>query len=498
MSFTCHVLYQNVSKKIQCPNTHTVNQLIELSLAKFNLSLSFGELSSGGKKLDALLPIRYTNLVNNAKLTLTVSKGNTEVNLKIVGTIELKQITSMMKVPPSITAAELVLQFATLNNIEIDLASKHVLLSVLQTAVDNISHEFDKTTLKSLLGTSSSAMIRLVVEDKSKHAAKKKLQEEQGKLRAQLEEKKRQARLLEKEQNDAKEPEPTGHKTVTTEPVLKPKSDQIDHPEEKSLPSEGPSNSLSNTIVPDETNSANKKGEDLMQTDPVKTTPGASDGNSERNARSFVLSNDTEDTVYVPHKKLEVYENPEDDYNMTTAQAETYLNIIKSMQTRPKKKNEAKSPTHYAIRLRFPDRSLVQLHIEDPSTKLGQLMKKIDSYIDPKFINSYRIKNGTPPFKEIKFGFQENGTALNEHLDFQQEKVLLIWEPSSSHQPGPYLVQGVNTKDVSQLSTVMLETHRGELEEDALATGKSVKGTSDEKPKLKTKLNKSMPKWFRP
>ena len=200
----------------------------------------------------------------------------------------------------------------------------------------------------------------------------------------------------------------------------------------------------------------------------------------------------------MPHKKLEVYENPEDDYNMTTAQAETYLNIIKSMQTRPKKKNEAKSPTHYAIRLRFPDRSLVQLHIEDPSTKLGQLMKKIDSYIDPKFINSYRIKNGTPPFREIKFGFQENGTALSKHPDFQQEKMLLIWEPSSSHQPGPYLAQGVNTKDVSQLSTVMLETHRGELEEDTLATGKSVKGTSDEKPKLKTKLNKSMPKWFRP
>ena len=103
------------ARKSNAPNTHDSQPVIELSLCQVQSLSVVWRAIFWWQEVDPASPIRYTNLSQHAKLPLTVSKGNTEVNLKIVRTIELKQITSMMKVPPSITAAELVLQFATLN-----------------------------------------------------------------------------------------------------------------------------------------------------------------------------------------------------------------------------------------------------------------------------------------------------------------------------------------------------------------------------------------------
>lgn len=475
MSFTCSVLYQNAVKKIQCPKNFTVNQLVQLSLEKFRLSDSFGELSYGGKKLDALLPIRLTNLVNNAKLKLTISNSEVNVSLKIVGSIDKKQVTSMIKLSSSTPIAELVTKFAALNDIEIDLGTKKVSLSVLQSSVDNLTTDFNTVALKSVLGNSSSAMIRLVVEDRAVHEEKRRLQEEQTQLRLKLEEEKRQARLAQRE-----------------EMIDKPKENRIETPQESEnkTPSPDPVPSQETAKEPLDT-----EMEDNIETEAPKVQASES---QRENPEQFSLATENEDTVYVPGRRAEIYENPEDDYNMTTSQAEKYLNIIKSMQQRTKvTKKTARVPSHYTIRLRFPDRSLVQLHMEDSNVKLGQLVKKIDSFVDAKFINSYRIKNGSPPFKEIQFGFDTNNAPMNKHPEFQEEKLLLIWEPTIANALGPYLKDGVTTKDVNQLSTMMLEAHRGQLEDEVSATSKIPKEVALVG-KTKSKLGSKIPKWFRP
>lgn len=475
MSFTFTVLYDNTVKKIQCPKTFTVNQLVQLSVEKFRLPDSFGELSSGGKKLDALLPIRLTNLVNNAKLTLTISNIDVIANLKIVGSIDQKQVTSMMKLSSSTPIAGLVAQFAALNNIQIDLTSKRISLSVLQSVIDNATTDFDHVLLKSVLGTSSSAMIRLVVEDRGVHEQKRKLQDEQANLRLRLEEEKRQARLAEREK-------------------------KADEPQQVEVPQESQTASLLLVPLNTETTITDMEIEKpaeyekpvAAEIQPRVHTPELQDNTT----GSFSLTTEKEDTVYVPVNRTELYENPEDDYNMTTSQAEKYLKIIKSMQTRTKAKKVARIPSHYTIRLRFPDRSLVQLHMEDSNVKLGQFVKKIDTFLDSKFINSYKIKNGSPPFKEIQFDFDTNNASMNSHPDFQEEKLLLIWEPTISHALGPYLKDGVATKDVNELSTMKLEAHRGQLEDEAHTGPKKSEGTRSIS-KTKSKLTPNMPKWFR-
>ncbi|KAF8002315.1 hypothetical protein HF325_003280 [Metschnikowia pulcherrima] len=218
----------------------------------------------------------------------------------------------------------------------------------------------------------------------------------------------------------------------------------------------------------------------------------------QNNLESWTLPEVNEDTLYVPLKSTSgTYENPDADYELTSNQAEKYYKILKSMQGKPAKKF-AKKPSKYTIRIRFPDRALLDLHFEDPATKLGQLLRKLDSYLLEKHINSYHLKSGLPPFEEIQFGFGANNTSLCDHPHFQQEKILLIWE-SQSVSAGPYLKQYLLRKDVSELPTVVLESHRGDLEADE-ESSKGIRSTADSRSadgKSKARA-KGMPKWFRP
>lgn len=473
MSFTCTVLYGTITKKVQCPISFSVNQLVQLSIEKFKLVDTFGELSSGGKKLDPLLPIRLTSLTNNAKLTLTLSNSDVIANLKIIGSIEGEPVISTIKISAAAPIANLLNKFAALNDIKIDLETKRVSLSVLQSSVENSTSDFKTTLLRSILGNSSNAVVRLVVEDKNVYQLKRKLQEEQTKIRLQMEEEKRQTRSMRKEE--------------TSDISIQPGPSSQLHPN---------SPPLTSIMAPEENEIAPKTVVDRVAENkqPPKVQATASTGET---LQILSLNTKTEDTVYVPLNRTELYDNPEDDYDMTPHQAEKYLNMIKSMQAKPKTKKLARPPRHYSIRLRFPDRSLVQFHLDDPNIKLGQLVKKIDSFVDIKFINSYRIRNGSPPFKEIHFDFDANNASMNRHPEFQEEKLLLIWEPTTSQPGGPYLKSDVSTKDVNELSTMRLEAHRGQLEDDESTAEKRVEGNKEIR-SSKFKLTTKTPKWFRP
>lgn len=478
---------------MSCVRSATVNDLILTSFQKFNVPLSNnGVLTFSGKKLDGLLPIRLSNVVNNAKLELIVSSGDSEVTLKVVAAIGDESITKVIKVASSATLAALVEEFRSKAEISSDWSDKRIQLSVLQAIKDNLTSDFAQISVASVVGSATNAVLRLLVENKDAQQKRMKFQEEQRVLRQELEEKRRQERLVKKEEeqklqgkkvlegkNVEGEEDAEMEDVEDTEDNLAAVADEAVHtlPHKGETPESSTGNPTQNIIH--STNSGNLTG-------------SSGDGISEEpRAGHFEVVQEIEDTLYVPSTRSAIYENPDDDYNMTVNQAEKYYKIIKSMQGGRKVAKEVTKPQKYIIRIRFPDRSLLDLPIDDPSIKLGQLLKKIDGYVAEKYINTYKLKNGLPPFKELAVGFSENNVALIDHPDFQLEKILLIWEPALSNSKGPYLGEGIATKDASQLPTLQLESHRGELEKDEVTAPKPVAKTDGKK------KSTGVPKWFR-
>ncbi|SGZ52877.1 CIC11C00000005229 [Sungouiella intermedia] len=489
MSYTFNVSYNKVNKKVTCARSATINDLALASMAKFAVSLSKnGSLSSSGKKLDGLLPIRLSNLVNNAKLELSVTGGDVEITLKVVASIGDESITKIVKLASSATLAALVEAFRASAGIGADWSEKRVQLSVLQANKDNLTSDFSQISVSNVVGSATNAVMRLLVENKDAQQKRAKLQEEQRVLRQQLEEQRRQERLLKKEEE---------HRLVESKDAEHERMD-IDSEVENS---DGIERNQIDKIGADRVKTVEKEEKPLSNSEVSSslnrfdsTTPSATASGSVSGslpAPVFQVPEEKEDTLYVPHSRSAIYENPEEDYNMTFGQAEKYYKIIKSMQGAANTKKEAVEIHKYVIRIRFPDRSLLDLPLEDPSLKLGQLLKKIDGYVAEKFINTYKLKNGLPPFKEIAVGFSQNNISLKSHPDFQLEKILLIWEPAEKNSKGPYLKEGIATKDASELPTLQLETHRGELDMDEVSAPKPVVNTDGKK-----KLSR-MPKWFK-
>lgn len=491
MSYTFSVSYQNITKKVTCPRSGTINDVIHASFEKFKLpNSSNGHLLSGGKNLDALLPIRHTNLVNNAKLVLSITRGNSEVNLKVTASIGTASVTKILKISSSETLEALVDQFRAKAEINDDWTDQRIQLGVMQTVKDNLSCKFSEVSVASLVGSSTNAVIRLVVENKDKQLQRAQLQEEQRVLREKFEEKQRQERLLQREKEEATKLE--DQRRQASEDKERGSAKEEDRMEVDDILEEnktsGEKIGVADTELLTRSETLPKPKVPITETTgSVSLTPMVSPSHPHN---SFQLPEEKEDTLYVPKERTTVYENPEEDYNITMGQAEKYYKMIKSMQG-PAAKKELFVPQKYIIRIRFPDRSLLDLPIEDSSVKLGQLLKKVDGYVDEKFINSYKLRNGSPPFKEIVMGFSENNLSLKNHPDFQQEKLLLIWEPATPNTKGPFLKPGIATKDASELPTVVLEANRGSLEKEE----EKVSGLrrSSTKPK-----QKGLPKWFRP
>lgn len=483
MSYTFNVSYKSVPKKVTCARSATVNDLTIASLEKFKIPAKNGSLTHSGKTLDPLLPVRFTNLVNNAKLVLQVTAGGSEVTLKVAASFDGTSVTKIIKLSLTTTLSGLVEEFRDQACVTADWADKRIQLSVLQTVKDNLSGDFS-SLIGSLIGNSSNAVVRLLVENKDIQEKRTKLQEEQRLLREKLNEKKHQERLEQRER-ELMEKEAKGASTALEVPKGEPEVSSMESVTQTAEVSEISESSAGRTISDTPSGPLGTSNEtEQTQNKPLETPlPPVQPPQRE----TFRLPEEKEDTLYVPNSTTQMYENPDEDYNMTMGQAEKYYKLIKSMQA-PTTKKESVVPQKYVIRLRFPDRSLLDLPIEDPTMKLGQLLKKIDSYVAEPFVNTYRLKNGSPPFQEIAIGFSFNNTALQDHPDFQLEKLLLIWEPSAGHN-GPYLKDGITTKETSELPTLVLESNRGQLGEDAEPVKIAKKASGEKK--------RGIPKWLR-
>ncbi|KAM9920276.1 hypothetical protein OXX59_007332 [Metschnikowia pulcherrima] len=511
MSYTFSVTYQNIPRKVTCKPTASVNQLVSLSLEKFKLSpATNGYLSHNGKNLDGVVPIRLTGLVNNAKLTLSTSSGTYEATLKLTGVVDGVSVSKVLKVQSHVYLPALVTRFLSETGHNFALDTKLVELSIMRQAVRSSLPEFAQMTVGALVGSASNAVVRINVEDQAVALAK---QENSRKIAAEAESRRKEQALQAESAkssnialsqngvyNDTKSSESDPNTEI--ESTLKaPETTSANHAE-SAFGSEQPTHSSEpeNLISMERPEKSASSGINHKHAAPeeLEKSQKETENNETKQPESWTLPEVNEDTLYVPLKSTSgPYENPDADYELTSNQAEKYYKILKSMQGKPAKK-VAKKPSKYTIRIRFPDRALLDLHFEDPATKLGQLLRKLDSYLLEKHINSYHLKNGLPPFEEIQFGFGANNTSLCDHPHFQQEKILLIWE-SQSVSAGPYLKQDLSRKDVSELPTVVLESHRGDLEADE-ESSKGIRSTADSRSadgKSKARA-KGMPKWFRP
>lgn len=500
MSLSFSIAYNNVYKKVTCSRTNTVNQLASLAIAKFNLPSSVhGSLLHNGKKLDGLLPLRLTNLVNNAKLSLEVSTSLRPVTLKVVGSVLGERKQKIIKTKTDSSLEELLDTFAKETGTKYE--GLYVQISMLDARIDNGSTDFKETQLGSILGSADNAVLRITIESHETQTQREKLQAKQTELRRQLEEHKRQARLLEKRlMEEAGQTEQESQ--AETKQIESATGEHVD--DENSSP-QSESDLFVNVVekdagVEDESQEMDTSEAPVSPPSPTATPDPSLSGVSVATyePESFQVKQIDQDTVFVPQGRSQHYENPDSDYNLTVAQAEKYYSIIKSMQTN--KRHAPKDvipPLSYKIRIRFPDRALLDIKIDESSMKLGQLLKKVDGYVHERHINSYRLRNGVPPFEEIAVGFQENNKELRHHKFFQNERIMLIWESTEKLAKGPFLKLTVNTRSIEEMPTVQLETNRGQLADDE-AEKRRHSGLEASASNKSEKKKHGLPKWFKP
>lgn len=478
MSYTFYVTCNSATKKVTCLPGTTINDLAALSIEKFKLPPDTNAcLLHKGKALDGMLLIRLANLINNAKLDLVRVELSEPVQLKIVGMCLGKSLTKILTVNRSISVADLITQFFKECGEDIDWTKYSVELSAIQSRILNSSADFSAATVASLVGLGSNASLRLLVEDLEAKRLKEMAQREQQQLRREQERQKIKDMLIKKDEGSSTAPQP--FVPPPTKAITKPKPEPVQEAELKNSLSEN----LFDSAATEKLLSLGSLLPNALHESLTSDTPSDS---------AWRLPQDTQDTLYIPKGHLDTYDNPDDDYNFTTRHAETYLKVIQGMQ-QPHKKIATQAPTRYTIRLRFPDRSLLDLVMEDSAVRLGQLFKKIDSYVHPKFINTYTLKNGAPPFEKIQLGFSHNNKLLKDHPLFQQEKLLLVWEPEAN-LPGPYLNGELKAKNIIEIPAAKLESSRQNLPDDNPNQRKSAHSKIE---KTKSEKRSGMPKWFR-
>lgn len=482
MSCSFTIIYNNATKRVTCPSNFTINKLVSLSIEKFKLPLSTNaSLSYKGKKLDGMLSIRLANVINNAKLDLTITELSDSVNLRINGICLNSQISKIFCVSPTISVATLVSEYLQQCGVNIDWRIYNVKISAMQNGIDNQTSDFDVISVASFVGTSSSASLRLVIETAADAKRTQEAQLEQQKLRERIELEKAEVRS-----KLAKDCQPLDDGSVAEVTVTNRirQSDQGTSAEEAAEESE---------LKKCRTDVETKANESVTQ--PLTSnTPHESETTPAKSIPSWQPPIELKDTLYNPRGHIDLYENPNEDYTVTAHHAETYLRSLQAMQ-KPSRKHVHIQPSKYTIRIRFPDRKFLDLVMEDASVPLGQLFKKLDSYVHPNFINSYVLKNGCPPFNEIEMGFHQNNVQLQNHPYFQEERVLLVWEPVSKLTHGPYLKEDIYSLDISEMPTVALESNRKNLQDEEptdkpIAVPPRVSNATKEK-------RPGVPKWFR-
>lgn len=500
-------------KKITVPKSTSINQLRlqALTVYKIDPNNYEGQLYHNGKLLDGSLPIRLTNLLNNAKLNLkTIPKLNSSTNVDTTTNtgsanrheINVKFInddtgsSKVQKCSSGLNLIELIEKF----NGDISRQSD---LRIVNVIVE--SEKYRETTLESIVGKSNNVVVRLkyrkidnddndrMVKEKQEEAIRlhieqesirKKKVHEQEKVEQSLKEQQQQQQQQQVQQQQQQQQDNKNVDAVEDAIIEDPKED---------LPHEVSSLNERQAIQPKQENLSHptivQPQQYTFQEEEIKDTP----------------------QLYIPSNKQQaLYENPDEDYELTLNQAKTYQNMIRdSAKRKPKSKGDKpiSLPNKYQIRIKFPDASILQINfIENVhEIKFGNLIKKIDELLLPKFINIYNLKHGHPPFKTIDMSYSNNNEYLYNLPDFQQERIMLIWELQKPdlNLKGPYIKNdNLNIKQSEELPERVLERHRGELpsgtdNEKRVNTPRSNTTTTTTDNDSKSTKKPKVPKWFK-
>ncbi|ODV82338.1 uncharacterized protein CANTADRAFT_4346 [Suhomyces tanzawaensis NRRL Y-17324] len=482
-SISLNITHNFATKKVTFPKSATIHQVAEAALEKFGIrNGAVGQLLYNDKPLDSSLPLRLTNLTNNSKLKLVLRSGGgkgTPINVKLTISYPEESKTIIGKVDSSVTLHQLLEQFGSSNSI--DLLSKQSQLVILNTTYN--SADYQQKQLKAIVGNVSSMVIRMVFvksqdENQKRQQEQKAIVERQLQLQRERNEKLRVEKLKEQEQQEQARAQAQEDEDVNME-------DAIDESKEKQVGSTS--------------NSSQSRPTTVVQK-PTNETPG--DSLIEQPEQDKFQETATESPqLYLPESRsTSSYENPDEDYEMTVSQAMTYQKLIQDSAKR--KKKVVNVPQKYNLRIKFPDRSILQINLlqDVQSIKFGQLLKKIDELLLEEFVGKYHLKLGYPPFQKIQTSFDYNNTLLVKLPEFQSERSVFIWEYNGSEKKsGPFVKPGAiaDIKTSSELPEVVLESHRGELPGDATTSEvKPVLGsTSSKDPKAKS--GPKLPRWFK-
>ncbi|KAK6205149.1 uncharacterized protein RJT21DRAFT_111683 [Scheffersomyces amazonensis] len=504
-SITFNVVYNTVTKKVTVTKTNTIQQLINASLTTFKINDKKydGKLYHNDKALDTALPIRLTSLYNNTKLVLKVTKieaGDSQNGLEKSIDINIKLIASVAggrgetksfihKVSNQVTLSQLLTSFEEKYPGEVlGQSGAQLQLSILNLNYE--SDQFDAVKLSSVVGSNVTSLVIRLSYGNGSEDKKRKNEEQQEIIRLQLQQQAERNRKAKEQEELEREQARKELKRQQAEDELKRQQTQ----EESSI-QEQQSHIVDQDIdyqpVVSKSNVAKTVVEDdngyVFNQPEVKETP----------------------LLYVPNDRTATYDNPEEDYEMTVNQAMTYQKIIQKSAIR-KKPLERKRPTKYLIRVRFPDRNILQLNfINDvESLKYGQLVHKIDELLHIEYINkAYNLKLSYPPFSKIDINFSNNNLKLVDMKEFQSEQISLIWElvDGNGNGNGPYIDQGKigEIKHSDELPEVMLENHRKELPGDISTRTNKSNETSNSNSNSNTdekdgnSSSRKTPKWLK-
>lgn len=491
-TITFNVSYNNITKKITVPKPSTINQVSEICLVKFAISKPdvVGVLYSNNKILEGSLPIRLTTLSNNSKLKLELKAGSgkKEVAFKFTINADLVPKTVMSKINADRTLAQLITYVEEIESIKLNLEGKDSQLVIMNSIYPSGVY---KTTKLSSLGQSSLAIRMNYLLSEAEKASR--AEEQQNIVKVQLERQKQRNEgiRLGKEREEVERIE----KELEEERLAYLKEAGVEE-EVKSEISEGNKEPLET-----------KKGITETIMDKVTTVPSKAKQITSTKEIDTIMTDYSEaltesPSLYLPSDSTPTYENPDEDYNMTVAQAQTYRNLITKSGKQTPITSEPVLPQKYLFRIKFPDRSILQVNFisEANTVKLGQLIKKIDDLILERFVGKYNLKLSYPPFKKIEFSFSENNSFLHLLDDFQSERLSLIWELKGgvAVEQGPYIkTESIDIKSSSELPEVLLESHRSELPaEEAVRVIEDIPVAKVNR-EPKKKAAKGVPKWFR-
>lgn len=451
LTLALKITYNKVTKTVHCKGSLTINQLVELSLKSFNVNKSFtGDLVHNGKTVDKSLPLRWSNFTNNTRFELRVYelKDDLEVSVKLVVSDNKETTSYISKVSNSLSIKNVIHKFEEVHGIQLIQGDRPFEILLMRNRIMYDDKQIERRLVDILGNQGNSVQMRLTYISRSfnntqeqqeiNEIQKKSIREYQLKKKEEIENLQQ-----EEEEKEIRKQEDSKLKAAENE---KEKKEEELRKEEISQGNDETSGTRRGLLAEDEVES---------KTSRVETTRGESLTAKEQEKEKQPAR---KDTLYKPSAYLR-YENPDSDYDMTVDQARKYHKLIRD-SSRPSRPKPKQVPKRYSIRVKFPDRNILQLELENSQVTMNHFISKLNSHLIDNTI-PYTLRIGYPPFSKISLLLEEDEKAMLSWPEFQNEKLLLIWEPQISVKP-PYIstesLEDANIKKFEDIPEVKLDS----------------------------------------